>query len=483
VSYGVASPFESTHFVKRFFACAICAVVTGCAPGHPTARSHMARADVAFVGVNVLPMTSADAILLDRTVLVRDGHISAIGPAATVKLPPRTVRLDARGQYLMPGLVDAHVHLEHFREPSLLALFLANGVTTVRNMDGRPHLLDWRHRTASGDLVGPTIYTAGPILDGDPPIGDDKTVVRNPAEARTAVIAQDSAGYDFVKVYTNLSREAYRAILDVARERDLPVAGHVPRNVSFQDVLRSGQRSVEHLTDFDELIEADSSSVRGRFHWSRRYLAIAVDSAKLVDAARQVAASEVWVVPTVIQADRGAAPLDSARAWLAAPEMAHIPADAREFWEGLATRNAARMGATDWQVVKRGRANRRALLGALRVARAKLAVGTDTPNPFVVPGFSVHEELAVFLDAGFSPWEALMAATRRSAELMRAADVVGTIEPGKRADLLLLSSNPLADIRTVRRPVGVMVRGRWIPASELEAMLKRAERTQGPGSN
>jgi imidazolonepropionase-like amidohydrolase len=458
--------------VKRLLACGACLVSGGCIPSHPITESRAGLTDVAFIGVNVLPMTSRDSTLVGRTVLVRDGRIAAIGPAATVKVPARAFRIDARGQYLMPGLVDAHVHLEYFGDPSVLALFLANGVTSVRNMDGRPYLLAWKGRTASGDLLGPTIYTAGPILDGDPPVRDDNTVVRNVAEARAAVAAQDSVGYDFVKVYTNLSAEVYRAVLAAARERGRRVAGHVPRSMSVEDVLASGQHSVEHLTDFDELVEAETSSVRNRSHWSRRYLAMPVDTVKMVAAARRVAASGVWIVPTVIQADRGLAPLDSVRAWLAAPEMARVPAEGREFWERLAARNAARMDSADWQVVKRGRANRRALLRALRMAGAKIAVGTDTPNPFVVPGFSVHEELAIFVEAGFSPREALMAATRQAAELMDTSDVAGTVEIGKRADLVLLSTNPLADIRTIRRPVGVMVRGRWIPAPELETLLK-----------
>jgi hypothetical protein len=228
------------------------------------------------------------------------------------------------------------------------------------------------------------------------------------------------------------------------------------------------------LSDFDELIEADSSSVRGRFHWSKLYLAMAADSAKLIDAARLVAASGVWVVPTLAQADRGLAPLDSVNAWLAAPEMVHIPAEGREYWGDVARRSAARMDADDWSIVARGRANRRLLVRTLYEAGAKLAVGTDTPNPFLVPGFSVHDELAALVDAGLSPREALILGTRRAAELLRVSDNTGAVAVGMRADLLLLSDNPLAHIRHARRPVGVMVRGRWIPEAELAAMRQRS---------
>lgn len=430
---------------------------------------------VAFTGVNVLPMTG-DTILRDQTVLVEDGVITAIGPAASTLPPAGAFLIDGRGKYLMPGLVDAHVHLEYFDDPGILALFVANGVTTVRNMDGRPYLLEWKKRVAAGELVGPMIHTAGPVLDGDPPLRDDNLIVRDSAEGRAAVAAQDSAGYDFVKVYSGISPESYHGIVSAARERGKPVAGHVPRRVTLAEVLHSRQHSVEHLMDFDELVEADSSSVRGRFHWSKLYLAMPADSARVAAAARLVASSGVWIVPTMVQAERALAQSDSIRAWLGTPEAAFIPADGRALWEQQAMRAAARMDATDWQIVERGRRNRRDLLRALHASGARIAVGTDTPNAFVVPGFSVYEELSLFVQAGVSPPHALIAATRNAARLLGAGDSVGTVERGKRADLVLLAGNPLIDLRAVRRPTGVMLGGRWLPSSELDAMLQRQRR-------
>lgn len=457
---------------RRLVSLGACVLLAGCTPGARTPPRHTPT-EIAFLGVHVVPMAGEYSILEDHTVLVRDGQIAAVGPAASLEVPAGAQRIDARGRYLMPGLVDAHVHLEHFDTPHLLALFLAHGVTSVRNMDGCPYLLDWRRRIVAGELAGPTIHTSGPILDGDPPARDDNTVVRTASEARAAVAAQDSAGYDFVKVYTNLAPETYRAILEDARLRGRRVAGHVPRRVTLEAALDGGQHALEHLTDFDELVEADSSSVRGRFHWSKLHLAMAADTAKMTQAARRVAASGTWVVPTMIQAERAVAAGDSIRAWLAAPEVAYIPAAGRELWEGQARRISARLDSADWKVVARGQANRRAMVGALRAAGARIAIGTDTPNAFVVPGVSVHQELALLVASGFSAREALAAATSEAFQLMGASRDAGTVEAGRRADLLLLQDNPLAHLDNVRRPLGVMVRGRWMPAAVLEELLQR----------
>jgi imidazolonepropionase-like amidohydrolase len=449
-------------------------VVTACV-GAPRSPELATTAEaIAFVGVNVIPMSGGDSILLDQTVIVRNGRIAAIGLASAVNVPRNAHRIDARGKYLVPGLVDAHVHLEYFDDPCILAVFLANGVTTVRNMDGRPFILDWRRRIAAGDLLGPTIHTAGPILDGDPPILDDNTIVRTAADARAAVAGQDSAGYDFIKVYTNISREAYLAVVDAAKERGLAVAGHVSRHVGVAGALEARQHAIEHVAELDDAVEADDSPTRNRFHWTKLYLAMPMDTAKGWRVARELAAAGTWIVPTVVQADRALPPPDSLPAWLAAPEMTHIPAEGRARWEQRARRSTARMDAEDWRTVERGRENRRRLLRILREAGVNLAVGTDTPNPFVVPGFSVHEELANFVDAGFTPREALGAATREGARLLGELEQFGTVEVGKRADLLLLATNPLRNLDALRHPLGMMVRGRWMPPDISAVSIARA---------
>jgi imidazolonepropionase-like amidohydrolase len=427
-------------------------------------------------------MTGADAVMADQTVIVQKDRIQAIGKRASIRVPAGAVRIDGTGKYLMPGLADMHVHLEYFEDSSVLGLFLVNGVTTVRNMDGRPYILDWKRQVAAGELLGPTIYTAGPLLDGDPPLRPDNTVVRNAAEARTAVLNQKAAGYDFVKVYTNLSIEAYQAILAAAREHDLPVAGHVPRRVSLREALSGGQAAIEHLGDYDEAVEADNSPFRDRYQWFKRFLGMPMDQAKATAIAVEQARAGVWNVPTLIQADREIARPELVREWLSSPEMAYVQADGRRFWEAQSRRAGERLDAEDWKHVARGRVNRLAFVRTLHQAGVRLLVGTDTPNRFLVPGFALHEELKNFVEAGLTVGATLAASTRDAARFLGELETWGTVEQGKRADLLLLDANPLDSPANVRMLAGVMVRGRWLPRDELARMLAARRQPEGSGT-
>ena len=399
--------------------------------------------EIAFVGVTVIPMSEDSAVLHGQTVLVRGERIAAVGPSDEVDVPEGVREIDGSNKFLIPGLADMHVHLEYFPDPDVLKLFLANGVTTVRNMDGRNYILGWKERTSTGELLGPTIYTAGPLLDGDPPILPDNTVVTNAADAREVVVEQASAGYDFIKAYSNLSPEVYRAILATAREAGLPVVGHVPKRVDLDEALDGGQLAIEHLADFSDWIEADESPFHGRWHWSKLFLAMPVDTAKLTAAAVRTARTEVWIVPTMVQAQRAVAAPGLVRQWLDGPELKHVSNEMRADWEERLQGTADRMDDADWALVAQGQANRERLVSALHEAGAKMLIGTDTPNPFVVPGFSLLSELENFVSAGLSPAEALATATRGAAEFFGEPQDWGTVESGSRADLVLLRSNPL----------------------------------------
>lgn len=448
---------------------AILFVACQTAPGTttPVEAPPVAAADgsIAFVDVNVIPMTPTVGVVPHQTVVVRNGRIEAVGNVGAAAIPRGAVRVDGRGKYLIPGLADMHVHLEHFEDPSVLRLFTSNGVTFVRSMDGRLRIRVWKKAIENGQLGGPSIVTAGPLLDGAPPVRFDNMVVRTADEARAAVVAQKAAGYDFIKVYTNLSTKAYEAILDEARKLGMPVAGHVPRNSSIVKAL-DHHASIEHLTDFDELIEADSSPVRGRFHWSKLYLAMEADPKKIVAAAKRVATAHVAIVPTLVQAEHALAPPETLTSWLKRDELLLVPNDVRKFWEARVRALSQQIGQEDWEVVARGAANRIALVKALEEQGATILAGTDTPNPFVVPGVSIHRELDLLVRAGLTPKEALAAATREAATFVGQEREWGTIEAGKRADLVLLDENPLESIRATTTILRVMVRGRFERGNE-----------------
>lgn len=449
-------------------ALALLAVLSSCAAVQERAEatSPPPGAPLAIIGVTVLTMANA-APLADRTVIVREGRIAAIGPRRQMRVPRGAQTIDGRGRYLMPGLADMHVHLEYIEDPDVLKLFVASGVTTVRSMDGRPFILEWRERVRAGELVGPRIITAGPIIDGSPPAREDNLAVADAASARAAVAAQAAAGYDFIKLYSNLSPEAYAAALGEARERRLRVAGHVARAVPLEAAVAS-QWSIEHLGDFASAVAAQGGSPTPA--WARRALAAPLDSQRLDALARRLAATQVWVVPTAIQQDRWLAPPATVQSWLAEPSIRHLPSSVLAQWRAPMERLSARMDDDDWALLERARRNRLAVIAALHRAGVRLAIGSDTPNPFVAMGASVHLELANFVAAGLSPADALEAATVDAARMLGLEVEQGTVEVGKRADLLLLARNPLDDSANASAIVGVVLGGRWFDEQALRAM-------------
>ena len=439
-------------------------------------QAAVAEPPLAFTSVNLLPMTAGEPLIRDQTVIVAGGRIAAVGPATSVQVPRDAVRIDGRGKYLMPGLADMHVHLEHFDNPAYLKLFLINGVTFVRSMDGRPEILEWKRAAAAGALESPDIHTAGPVLDGSPPVRDDNVALATPEQARQAVADQAAAGYDFIKVYANLSPDVFEAIMMAARERGLPVAGHVPRAVGLDAFLASDVKSIEHLSDFADSIAAQAPSTGAPPAFLKRRFGFAADPARMSAVAAKVAKSGKWVAPTIIADDRLVAPPTLVEQWAKAPEAASVDRGIlRYYWRGVLERASERLAAGDWQWVERGRANRIALLRALHAAGVPLLIGTDTPQPFVFPGSSVHQELETYVAAGFTPAEALAAATREPAKFLGQEESWGTVEEGKRASLLLLDGNPLEEISATRRIAGVVARGRWIPATRLAEMREQVE--------
>jgi imidazolonepropionase-like amidohydrolase len=416
-------------------------------------------APVVFVNVNVVPMDS-ERILENQTVVVIDGVIASIGPSGEVTAPEDALIVDGCGKYLMPGLVDMHVHVEEENE---LLLFVAHGVTTVRNMWGNsgikrfmgfPDQLALRDKINDGELFGPTIYTAGPILEGKPPVTPFMMVVDTAEKAEQAVIAQKEAGYDFIKVYDHLRPEVYAAIIETAKKNDIPVIGHVPLEVSLDAVLEGGQVSIEHQTGF---LDPDAVELN-------------IQEESIEAYAEKSQETGVWVVPTIVLYQYSV-PVEAIDTMEARPEMEVVSPRMKKIWrfftktmEGQHTYQGSNYPADMVALSKM-------MTGRLHSGGARILLGTDTDNAYLIPGLSAHEELQLLVDAGLSPFEAIRAGTRDAAEALGKLDEFGTITVGKRADLILVEENPLEDVANAGKRVGVMLRGQWLPQAQLAEIL------------
>ncbi|MEX2159092.1 MAG: amidohydrolase family protein [Dehalococcoidia bacterium] len=436
----------------------------------------------AFVDVTVVPMDS-ERLLEGQTVVVADGRIAAIGPVAAVAVPDGAAPIDGRGRFLMPGLADMHVH---YNEPSFAALLLAHGVTTVRNMWGFPIHVEAREQIKRGEGFGPWIYTCGPIMDGNPPVWPASTVIETAEEAERSVAEQLEQGYDFLKVYGNLSRDAYDAIIAAGRKHGIRVVGHVPAHVGLQYALGAGQASIEHLNGYLQAIvrdgapEATGMLTERMIQWTE-----CADEANISEIVSATVEAGAWNCVTMIVSRKLAAARLAFDEERKRPELRYLSPQYITSWD---PQNDFRQQGDinlDRAAVAFQRAGelRRLLVRALRDAGARLLLGSDTPNPFVIPGVAIHDELAMLVEAGLTPYEAIRAGTRDAAEFLGALDAFGTVAEGLRADLILTEGNPLDDVSNVAKRAGVMVRGRWLPAEELNAMLEQVATEAATGQS
>jgi imidazolonepropionase-like amidohydrolase len=399
-----------------------------------------------------------ERLLPHQTVTTQDGRITALGPARTIHVPKGTQRIDGRGRFLMPGLADMHVHLNVRGPDGLLkneeyaTLFVSNGVTTVRNMWGNPDTLAFRKAIEQGGVIGPQIYTTGPLTDGKPPIRPLSRVVETVSQAIEAATSDKGEGYDAIKVYNHLSPEVYRALVSTARTLGLPVYGHVPDRVGVEGVLAARQDSIEHVEGYLDALDHDDSPGK---------------ASELVSATRLAG---TWNCVTLVFF-QGAVPASEAAQLLTKPSMRFVPLALTSQWKNnpqLASLTSYQFGRLRLYDEKRIK-----FVRALHDGGAKILLGTDTPNQFIVPGFAIQEELQNLVNVGFSPYEAIKAGTSDAAEFLKGQNQWGTVARGLRADLILLEANPLQDVSNVNRRVGVMVHGRWMPKLEIESRLEQ----------
>jgi imidazolonepropionase-like amidohydrolase/enterochelin esterase-like enzyme len=422
--------------------------------------------DIAFTHVNVIDGT-APTPRPDQTVIVRGSHILSVAPATAASVPPGARVVDGRGKYLLPGFWDMHVHTSVPGGRGLLAAYVANGVTGVRDMAGDwSQLTRWRDEIARGELAGPRIVASGPYLEGgDVPIAH--VLARNPKEARAAVDSLARLGVDFVKVHGQLTRETYFAIARAARDRGLVFAGHVPRVVGAADASDSGQRSIEHLLTIPTpCTPAESLALRPRF--TMQAALGRCSSEALAPLFERFVRNGTWVTPTFV-----------AQYEIAVWPKRDVPGDAyASYLPDTLRRFVAEIFPMpdsippDADVVGRAIFEKRlALVGTMRGSGVRILAGTDAPLRNSPPGFGLHEELAFLSRAGLSPIEVLRSATMEPARYFGILDSAGTVAPGKVADLVLLDANPLADIRNTRRVATVVANGRLFERAALRALL------------
>jgi imidazolonepropionase-like amidohydrolase len=433
----------------------------------------------------------------DMTIFIADQKIAAIGPSSSLSIPRNTRTLDATGKFLIPGLVDIHVHLTGAGEPAgsrefILPLLLANGITTVRDMGGNlDSLVTLRHEIEHGQLTAPQIFFAGPYLDGNPPSFQPSLVVTNASEATADIHSLISRGADFIKVQSNLSRDAYFAIAEACRREHITFVGHVPDRVTAAEASDAGQKSIEHLTgvlrscsnDEPLLIRKQFAAAPKRptvgksrdraLAWQRDLLQSYSDEQAAALIAKFMH-NQTWQVPTLILLRNDAYPTpetDASRD----PRRKYIPLKVLANWEkGARDRDK---GATPEEFALRTRLMAASLriVGKMNAAGVPLMAGTDTTAPFVFPGSSLHEELALLVQAGLTPMQALQAATKLPAQFLGKLQTQGTVEGGKFADLVLLDANPLEDIHNTQKIRSVILRGKLLNRIVLDEQLAKEE--------
>ena len=443
-------------------------------------RGATASGLLAIENVNVVPMTS-DTVIRDATVLVRDGRIAGVG--RNLAIPAGTRRIAGRGRYLIPGLTDMHTHLYSDDDaipdsvgPAELGVMLANGLTAARIMIGTPAHLAYRSAVSKGTMLGPQLFVASPHLVGrDQPNG---ITVTTPDEARAAVRRVADAGYDMVKITLFITPPVYDAIVDEAAKRRIRVVGHIETDVGVARTLQTGQQ-IEHLDSYFEASLADSAPMKasvtqyGVFRLQNWKSLDYIDDTKLARLAGATARAGAWSSPTLNVFNTAFAGKETDAAIRGRPDWNMIPPSVREPYLRARERYWAPANDSVRTAARRARyiEVRNKLVKAIHDSGGKILAGSDTPEWFHVYGWGLHRELQSLVQAGLRPYDALVAATRNPAEFLNQSGEWGTLEPGKRADFVLLSANPLADIRNTERIDAVAIGGRWLEREELDRLI------------
>jgi imidazolonepropionase-like amidohydrolase len=466
------------------------------APAPPRAKATRAKAasaedssdkpSIALTHVTLIDITGA-GVKPNFTVIISGDRIIRVGKSNETPIPKNAQVVDANGRFLIPGLWDMHVH---WYEQDYLPLFIANGVTGIRIMSGGPLHREWRKQVEAGKLLGPRMVIASEIVDGPKPFWPGSISVTNAAEGRAAVDKIKQDGADFVKVYSFLPRDAYLAIADESKKQGIAFEGHVPLSVTAEEASRAGQKSFEHLTG---ILPACSTRKDDLFKAAQADLAEEMVSDKPtfwgphVEALRQVEidtyspekatalftlfkSNGTWQCPTLTLLHVLGYGDDAAYA--RDPRLRYMPPSVRGSW------NPSKLyGETpeESDLAKKEFPTDLNVVGVMQQSGVGILAGTDTLNPYIYPGFSLHDELGFLVQAGLTPTEALQTATLNPARFLGKEKDLGTIESGKLADMVLLYANPLEDIGNTRKIWAVIYNGKFFDRPALDQMLAHAE--------
>jgi hypothetical protein len=422
---------------------------------------------LAIAHVNVIPM-DAERVLGDRTVLISGSRILAITPS--LGKPRCRQMIDGQHRYLVPGLNDMHVHIEtlafaqafHVKAapidyPAEMALYMANGVTGIRVMSGAPDILAFRNSERNKASPYPRLVVASPMLAGNPPVLPEPVtkVLLTPEAARSAVRQYKAMGYDFIKVRDNLAAPVFRAVIDEAKKVGLYVDGHISegQGLSVYDVLRSGQHAIAHLDNL-QLLSKDKA------HDPETYARLLMDCVCFVETTLQV---ETTAIAQLTNYDR----------LIDRPELKYMhPLVLNAFWRK--PNNPYLKSPPDPKFFRGLLADEKILLTKLYASGVHLVAGTDSLNPMIVPGESLHDELAEIVAAGLTPYQALKMATADPARFVPGFSDLGVLAKGRTANAILVDSIPLHDIGALRNPAAVMINGNWMSREELDRRLDAA---------
>lgn len=416
----------------------------------------------AFTNVSVIPMTS-NRVIENQTVVIRGDEISLIAPSENVEFDSEATIIDGTGKFLIPGLAEMHGHVPPTDPPSnaprymnmeyvenTLFLYTAAGITTVRGMLGWANQLELKDKVSSQEIIGPSLYLAGPSFNGNS--------IGSVEEAISRVRQQKEEGWDLLKIHPGLTLEEYDAMAQTANEIGITFGGHIPSDVGIIHAIEMGQETIDHMDGYVAYLDS--------------YTGKELDQ-KIHELITLTKENNVWVVPTqaLWETILGAADYDALREY---DELKYIPKNLVSGYNAW-TKRLLNNSNFNLENAREHAALRQRLLSEMNKSGVKILMGTDAPQLYSVPGFSIHRELKVMSEAGMTPYEILVTGTKNVGEYFSHKDNFGTIEVGQRADLILVDNNPLEDISNLKKHSGVMVAGRWLSRSFIDEKLAGIE--------